>query len=110
MHNRSLVCLLALSLVAGTAPVHAQSNARDALVLANVGTRQITRRDLTARLMEYRGDEALDKMMNLKSRRGNNYSIETSLVIRKSTAPPRKHELRIAGGAPARILQGGVVS
>lgn len=54
--------------------------------------------------------EALDKMMNLKSRRGNNYSIETSLVIRKSTAPPRKHELRIAGGAPAGILQGGVVS
>ncbi|HVT93476.1 MAG TPA: LacI family DNA-binding transcriptional regulator [Bryobacteraceae bacterium] len=38
--------------------------------------------------------EALDKMMNLKSRRGKNYSIETALVVRKSTAPPRKHDLR----------------
>lgn len=63
MSNRSLVCLLALSLVAGAAPVHAQNSARDTLVLANVGTKQITRKDLTARLIEYRGDEALDKMI-----------------------------------------------
>jgi foldase protein PrsA len=63
MKSRSLVCLLTLGLVAGGVPGYAQNSARDALVLANVGTRQITRRDLTARLVEYRGDEALDKMI-----------------------------------------------
>lgn len=38
--------------------------------------------------------EALDKMMNLKSRKGGDYSIETKLVVRKSTAAPRAHALR----------------
>src|SRR4051812_42843235 len=63
MKSSSLILLLALGLTAGAAPVRAQDSARDGIVLANVGTKEITRRELTARLVEYRGDEALDKMI-----------------------------------------------
>lgn len=63
MKSSTLVLLLTLSLTAGGAPVRAQDSARDELVLANVGTKGITRRELTSRLTEYRGEEALDKMI-----------------------------------------------
>jgi DNA-binding LacI/PurR family transcriptional regulator len=33
--------------------------------------------------------EALDRMLKLKRQKGSNYTLETDLVIRKSTAPPR---------------------
>jgi DNA-binding LacI/PurR family transcriptional regulator len=34
--------------------------------------------------------QALDKMLKLKRRKGADYYLETELVVRKSTAPPRK--------------------
>jgi LacI family transcriptional regulator len=40
--------------------------------------------------------EALDKMLRLKRRGGAEYYLETSLVVRKSTAPARTGNLRIA--------------
>ena len=43
--------------------------------------------------------QALDKMMRLKRRKGVDYYLETELVIRKSTAPARSHEIQTA--APA---------
>lgn len=39
--------------------------------------------------------EALDKMMGLKRHKGAEYYLETSLVVRKSTAPARTRKLRI---------------
>jgi DNA-binding LacI/PurR family transcriptional regulator len=39
---------------------------------------------------------ALQKMLNLKRQRGTEYSLETKLVIRKSTAPVRKRALKLA--------------
>jgi DNA-binding LacI/PurR family transcriptional regulator len=36
-----------------------------------------------------RAFEALDRMLKLKRQKGSNYTLETDLVIRKSTAPPR---------------------
>jgi LacI family transcriptional regulator len=38
--------------------------------------------------------KALNKMSHSKRQLGVNYQIETELVIRKSTAAPRKHRLR----------------
>jgi len=38
--------------------------------------------------------DALDKMMKLKRQRGAEYALETELVIRESTAPARKGQLR----------------
>lgn len=38
--------------------------------------------------------EALDKMLKLKRRKGADYYLETELVVRKSTALARQHELR----------------
>lgn len=40
--------------------------------------------------------QALGKMLSLKRRHGTEYTIETDLVIRSSTAPARKQKLRLA--------------
>ncbi len=40
--------------------------------------------------------QALDKMLQLKRHKGTDYYLETSLVVRKSTAPARKGKLRVA--------------
>ena len=40
---------------------------------------------------------ALDKLLKLKRQRGNEYTVETELVIRKSTAPERRAPPRKAG-------------
>jgi hypothetical protein len=40
--------------------------------------------------------EALEKMARSKRQRGVEKVLETALVIRKSTAPSRKHHLRLA--------------
>ena len=37
--------------------------------------------------------QALDKMLKLKRRKGVDYYLETDLVIRQSTAPPRSRAL-----------------
>jgi DNA-binding LacI/PurR family transcriptional regulator len=42
--------------------------------------------------------QALQRMLNLKRQRGSEYSLETELVIRKSTAPARKRKLRLEKG------------
>ncbi|MGV3719853.1 MAG: SurA N-terminal domain-containing protein [Actinomycetota bacterium] len=55
--------LTAAALTATVSPALAQNSTLDEVVLANVGSRTITRRDLVTRLMDYRGDEALDKMV-----------------------------------------------
>ena len=39
--------------------------------------------------------EALDKMLKLKRHKGSNYTLETDLVVRKSTAPVRRQNLKI---------------
>jgi DNA-binding LacI/PurR family transcriptional regulator len=39
--------------------------------------------------------EALDKMLRLKRHKGAEYYLETSLVVRKSTAPARQGKLRV---------------
>jgi DNA-binding LacI/PurR family transcriptional regulator len=36
--------------------------------------------------------QALDKMLNLKRRKGTDYYLETELVVRRSTAPPRQRD------------------
>jgi len=41
--------------------------------------------------------QALDKMLQLKRRKGVDYYLETDLVIRRSTAPPRSRGLGSAG-------------
>lgn len=40
--------------------------------------------------------EALDKMLQLKRKKGANYTLETDLVIRRSTAPVRRHPLQLS--------------
>jgi LacI family transcriptional regulator len=40
--------------------------------------------------------EALDRMLRLKRQKGSNYSLETDLVVRKSTAPPRRQKLIVS--------------
>jgi LacI family transcriptional regulator len=42
--------------------------------------------------------QALQRMLKLKRQRGSEYSLETELVIRKSTAPARKRKLRLEKG------------
>jgi len=37
--------------------------------------------------------QALDKMLNLKRRKGADYYLETELVVRKSTAAPRQRRV-----------------
>ena len=37
--------------------------------------------------------EALDRMLKLKRQKGSNYRLETDLVVRRSTAPARRHKL-----------------
>jgi DNA-binding LacI/PurR family transcriptional regulator len=39
--------------------------------------------------------EALEKMVHSKRHQGREYVLETSLVVRKSTAPPRRHPLHL---------------
>src|SRR5215469_16651796 len=40
--------------------------------------------------------EALDRMLQLKRKKGANYTLETDLVIRRSTAPVRRHPLQLS--------------
>jgi DNA-binding LacI/PurR family transcriptional regulator len=40
--------------------------------------------------------EALERMLKLKRKKGANYTLETDLVIRRSTAPVRRHQLKIS--------------
>src|SRR5438132_9028405 len=40
--------------------------------------------------------EALDKMLKLKRHKGSNYTLETDLIVRKSTAPVRRQSLKIS--------------
>lgn len=57
--------LLSLALaVAAALAGGALAQSKDDLVLANVNGEEITRRHLVARLIEYRGDDALEKMIN----------------------------------------------
>ena len=39
--------------------------------------------------------EALDRILSLKRRQGSNYTLETDLVVRKSTAAARRHKLEL---------------
>jgi LacI family transcriptional regulator, repressor for deo operon, udp, cdd, tsx, nupC, and nupG len=47
--------------------------------------------------------QALQRMLKLKRQRGSEYSLETELVIRKSTAPARKRKLRLEKGKPGHM-------
>jgi len=38
--------------------------------------------------------EALERMLKLKRRMGSNYTLETDLVVRRSTAPVRRQQLK----------------
>jgi DNA-binding LacI/PurR family transcriptional regulator len=38
--------------------------------------------------------EALDRMLKLKRRKGSTYTLETDLVVRKSTAPVRRRSMK----------------
>jgi len=40
--------------------------------------------------------EALDRMLKLKRHKGSNYTLETDLVVRKSTAPVRRQSLKVS--------------
>jgi LacI family transcriptional regulator len=40
--------------------------------------------------------EALDRMLQLKRHKGSNYTLGTDLVVRKSTAPVRRHNLKLS--------------
>jgi len=67
MRLRSLAGALALGAalaLAGTRGVPAQSRSFDDLVVAVVNGEEITRRQLVARLIEYQGEDALQKMVN----------------------------------------------
>jgi hypothetical protein len=68
MHTRTLFATLAalpaLAAILAAGPVFAQAKSLDDIVVANVNGEEITRRQLVARLIEYQGDDALDKMIN----------------------------------------------
>jgi foldase protein PrsA len=65
MHVRSFLYGLAASLVlAGGVAAIAQGAGLDELVLATVNGESITRKQLVNRLLEYQGDDALQKMVN----------------------------------------------
>jgi hypothetical protein len=65
MHVRSFLYGLASSLVlAGGVAAIAQGTNLDELVLATVNGETITRKQLVNRLLEYQGDDALQKMIN----------------------------------------------
>jgi len=40
--------------------------------------------------------EALERMLKLKRKIGSNYTLETDLVVRRSTAPVRQQQLKIS--------------
>jgi DNA-binding LacI/PurR family transcriptional regulator len=40
--------------------------------------------------------EALERMLKLKRRKGANYTLETDLVVRRSTAPVRRQQIKIS--------------
>jgi len=63
---KSLRAARALSLAAGLAAAAGAAWAQglDDLVLARVNTEEVTRRQLVARLIEYRGEESREKMIN----------------------------------------------
>jgi len=62
---RPLLAVLILALPAALAPAsHAQPKSLDDLVLAIVNDEPITRGQVAARLMDYQGDEALQRMVN----------------------------------------------
>jgi LacI family transcriptional regulator len=46
---------------------------------------------------------ALDKMLSLKRHSGAEYTIETDLIVRSSTAPARKHKLRVSARRPPGV-------
>jgi parvulin-like peptidyl-prolyl isomerase len=60
----TLSALPAVVAVLAAGPVFAQAKSVDDIVVANVNGEEITRRQLVARLIEYQGDDALDKMIN----------------------------------------------
>src|SRR5438067_9809332 len=60
----SLFCCLALCVSLCGSARAAQTRSIDDLVLVNVNGEEITRKQLVARLIEYRGDDALEKMIN----------------------------------------------
>lgn len=62
MRSRAILPLALAVALAAAGGARAQS--RDDLVLANVNGEEITRRQLVTRLLDYRGDEALEKMIN----------------------------------------------
>lgn len=65
MHVRSFLYGLASSLVlAGGVAAIAQGTSLDDLILATVNGEAITRKQLVNRLLEYQGDDALQKMVN----------------------------------------------
>jgi hypothetical protein len=63
MLARSIFCSLALC-AALCGPGAAETKSLDDLVLVNVNGQEITRRHLVARLMEDRGEDSLEKMIN----------------------------------------------
>jgi foldase protein PrsA len=64
MHFRSFMYGIAACAALGTAVAVAQNKSFDDLVVANVNGEEITRRQLVARLLEYQGEDALQKMVN----------------------------------------------
>src|SRR5688572_10055831 len=64
MHLRSFMYGIAACAALGTAVAVAQTKSLDDLVVANVNGEEITRRQLVARLLEYQGEDALQKMVN----------------------------------------------
>ena len=63
MKHGVVISLLALGILAAPLAVRAQDGGLDGLVLASVGKEEITRKELTTRLVTYKGDEALEKMI-----------------------------------------------
>jgi foldase protein PrsA len=60
----SLFGLLAIALAAAPGAVRANQSPLDDLVVAQVNGQSITRAELVSRLLEYQGEEALQKMIN----------------------------------------------
>jgi SurA-like protein len=89
MHVRSVVYGIAVcvALCAGTA--RAETRSLDGLVVANANGEEITRGELVARLMEYRSEDALDKLINrtllLQEAKKQNLTVADEEVSKKLT-------------------------
>jgi len=90
MHFRTLrrplaLCAVAVALV--WAPAAARAQALDSLVLADVNGDTITRANLVSRLLDYRGEDARDKMVNrrilLQEAKRLNVSVTDDEVAKK---------------------------